>query len=175
MPRLASIHVAPATRLPMRSVERATVEAGQGIVGDRYHGTRHRHVTVQSAAALRTAAAVFGSEVPAELTRRNLTIDEGVVPTAPGSRIRIGDVLLEVVRVAAPCKLLDDTGHGAAWLVLLLVAGYRMPRRNLYTLMKSAIPIAKLLHRPGALCPTRNPPCTCALPAYRGLKRPRHG
>ena len=114
MPRLASIHVAPATRLPMRSVERATVEAGQGIVGDRYHGTRHRHVTVQSAAALRTAAAVFGSEVPAELTRRNLTIDEGVVPTAPGSRIRIGDVLLEVVRVAAPCKLLDDTiGRGA--------------------------------------------------------------
>jgi MOSC domain-containing protein YiiM len=52
--------------------------------------------------------------VPAELTRRNLTIDEGDVPTEPGSRIRIGGALLEVVRVAAPCKLLDDTiGRGA--------------------------------------------------------------
>ena len=51
MPILASIHVAKATRLPMRAVDRATVEAGKGIVGDRYHGTKHRHVTVQSATA----------------------------------------------------------------------------------------------------------------------------
>ena len=114
MPTLASIHVAKATRLPMRAVERATVETGRGIVGDRYHGTRHRHVTVQSASALHAATEAFGADVPAELTRRNLTIDEGDVPTAPGSLIRVGDVLLEVVRVAAPCKLLDDTiGRGA--------------------------------------------------------------
>ena len=114
MPRLASIHVALATRLPMRAVERATVEAGKGIVGDRYHGTRHRHVTLQSASALRAATDAFGSDVPAHLTRRNLTLDEGEVPTAPGSLIRIGDAVLEVVRVAAPCKLLDDTiGRGA--------------------------------------------------------------
>ncbi len=114
MPTLASIHVAKATRLPMRAVERATVETGRGIVGDRYHGTRHRHVTVQSASALQAATEAFGADVPAELTRRNLTIDEGDVPTAPGSLIRVGNVLLEVVRVAAPCKLLDDTiGRGA--------------------------------------------------------------
>jgi MOSC domain-containing protein YiiM len=114
VPTLASIHVAKATRLPMRAVERATVETGRGIVGDRYHGTRHRHVTVQSASALHAATQAFGADVPAELTRRNLTIDEGDVPTAPGSLIRVGDVLLEVVRVAAPCKLLDDTiGRGA--------------------------------------------------------------
>jgi MOSC domain-containing protein YiiM len=114
VPTLASIHVAKATRLPMRAVERATVETGRGIVGDRYHGTRHRHVTVQSASALQAATEAFGEDVPAELTRRNLTIDEGDVPTAPGSLIRVGDVLLEVVRVAAPCKLLDDTiGRGA--------------------------------------------------------------
>jgi MOSC domain-containing protein YiiM len=98
----------------MRAVERAVVEAGRGIVGDRYHGTRHRHVTVQSGSALRAATEAFGADVPAHLTRRNLTIDEGDVPTAPGSLIRVGDVLLEVVRVAAPCKLLDDTiGRGA--------------------------------------------------------------
>jgi MOSC domain-containing protein YiiM len=114
VPHLASIHVAKATRLPMRAVDRATVEAGKGIVGDRYHGTKHRHVTVQSSTALRAATEAFGSDVPAELTRRNLTIDEGDVPTEPGSRIRIGGALLEVVRVAAPCKLLDDTiGRGA--------------------------------------------------------------
>jgi MOSC domain-containing protein YiiM len=89
-------------------------EAGKGIVGDRYHGTRHRHVTVQSATALAEASELLGREIPAALTRRNLTVSDGVVPRDPGSRIRIGDVLLEVVRVAAPCKLLDDTiGVGA--------------------------------------------------------------
>jgi MOSC domain-containing protein YiiM len=111
---IAAIHVAKATRLPMRSVEAVEAEAGRGIVGDRYHGTRHRHVTVQSATALAESAEVFGRDIPAALTRRNLTVSEGVVPRDPGARIRIGDVLLEVVRVAAPCKLLDDTiGAGA--------------------------------------------------------------
>jgi MOSC domain-containing protein YiiM len=114
VPVLRSIHVAKARRLPMRSVDSAEVEGGKGIVGDRYHGTRHRHVTVQSATALAEAAERYGSEVPAVLTRRNLTLDEGDVPTTPGSLIRVGDALLEVVRVAAPCKLLDDTiGRGA--------------------------------------------------------------
>jgi MOSC domain-containing protein YiiM len=114
VPTVESIHVAKATRLPMRAVERVSVEAGKGIVGDRYHGTRHRHVTVQSADGLREAGEVFGAAVPAALTRRNLTISDDVVPRDPGDRIRIGTVLLEVVRVAAPCKLLDDTiGRGA--------------------------------------------------------------
>ena len=113
-PRVVAIHTAKATRLPMRSVDSVEVEAGKGIVGDRYHGTRHRHVSVQSATALAEAAEVYGAPVPAELTRRNLTLSHGDVPRDPGTRLRIGDVLLEVVRVAAPCKLLDDTiGRGA--------------------------------------------------------------
>jgi len=111
---VVALHVAPGSRLPMRSVDRVVAEAGKGIVGDRYHGTRHRHVSVQSAAALAEAAEVFGSPIPPAGTRRNLTISHGDVPRAPGERLRIGDVLLEVVRVAAPCKLLDDTlGRGA--------------------------------------------------------------
>ncbi len=98
----------------MRAVDAVEVEAGKGILGDRYHGTKHRHVTLQSADALAEAPELYGSDVPAHLTRRNITISDGVVPRDPGTRIRIGDVLLEVVRVAAPCKLLDDTiGRGA--------------------------------------------------------------
>ncbi|WP_377322856.1 MOSC domain-containing protein [Pimelobacter simplex] len=113
-PVVAEIHVAKATRLPMQAKDVVEVETGRGIVGDRYHGTRHRHVTVQSRETLDEAAQVYGRPVPSELTRRNLTISHGVVPRDPGQRIRVGEVLLEVVRVAAPCKLLDDTiGTGA--------------------------------------------------------------
>jgi MOSC domain-containing protein YiiM len=113
-PVVTAIHIAPASRLPMRAVESVQVEAGLGIVGDRYHGTKHRHVTVQSQTALDVATEDLGSPVEPGGTRRNITISHGEVPTTPGQRLRIGDVDLEVVRVAAPCKLLDDViGTGA--------------------------------------------------------------
>lgn len=113
-PTVVALHVAKGRRLPMRAVEAVDVETAKGIVGDRYHGARHRQVTVQSASALAEATEVFGAPVLAEHTRRNITVSHGDVPRTPGDRIRIGEVLLEVVRVAAPCKLLDDTiGRGA--------------------------------------------------------------
>ena len=113
-PTVTAIHIAPATRLPMRAVASAEAEAGKGLVGDRYHGTRHRHVTVQAQGALDAAAADFGAPITPASTRRNVTISGSEVPTAVGARLRIGDVELEVVRRVAPCKLLDDTiGRGA--------------------------------------------------------------
>lgn len=108
MPTVVAIHVAPATRLPMRSVEEAEIEAGKGIVGDRYHGARHRHLTVQSLADLVAAGEELGHPIDPSATRRNITISGGEIPTRPGDRVRIGEVELEVVRIAAPCTLLDD-------------------------------------------------------------------
>jgi MOSC domain-containing protein YiiM len=108
-PVVAALHVAKGRRLPTRSVPSVDVVAARGIVGDRYEGSKHRQVSVQSLEAIAEAEAVFGAPIDPGLTRRNITVSSGVVPRDPGSLIRIGDVLLEVVRVAAPCKLLDDT------------------------------------------------------------------
>ena len=110
-----SIHIAPGRRLPTRSVSQVVAEGGVGLVGDRYHGSKHRHVTIQAIEALEAAAAELGRPVDPGLTRRNITVSGGSVPTRPGTRVTIGDVELEVVRVAAPCRLLDDElGPGAA-------------------------------------------------------------
>lgn len=99
----------------MRALDYVDAEAGKGLVGDRYHGSRHRHVTIQSREMLDRAAAELGHPIEAAGTRRNLTVDAGEIPTGPGSRLLVGDVQLEVVRVAAPCRLLDDgIGTGAA-------------------------------------------------------------
>ena len=111
---VTTLHVAKGRRLPMRSVDEVEIETARGIVGDRYHGSKHRQVTVQSLDDIRVAEAEYGSPIDPGLTRRNITVTGGSIPRAPGSIIRIGDVVLEVVRVAAPCKLLDDTiGAGA--------------------------------------------------------------
>ncbi len=114
-PTVLAIHVAKGRRLPTRSVASVVAEAGAGLVGDRYHGSKHRHVTIQSLPDLEAAAAELGRPIDPALTRRNLTISGGSIPTRPGSRVMIGDVELEVVRIAAPCRLLDDgLGPGAA-------------------------------------------------------------
>jgi MOSC domain-containing protein YiiM len=108
------LYVAKGSRLPMRSVESVTIEAAAGIIDDRYHGSRHRQVSVQGLEDLQIAQEAFGSPIDPGLTRRNITVSGLSVPRSPGSIMTIGDVVLEVVRVAAPCKLLDDTiGVGA--------------------------------------------------------------
>lgn len=103
---VTALYVAAERHGPMDPREEILVEAGSGIVGDRFHGSRHRHVTVQSAADLAAAAADLGAPVSPAMTRRNVTVDASV-PTEPGARVVIGDVLLEVVRIAAPCAIME--------------------------------------------------------------------
>ena len=98
----------------MVTVQSIEVETNAGIVGDRYHGSKHRQVSVQSLEELAEAAVAHGGPLDPRLTRRNVTIAAGRVPREPGHRWSIGEVELEVVRDAAPCKLLDDElGEGA--------------------------------------------------------------
>ena len=116
--RVAALHTAPERKAPMVAVDRVEAEAGRGVVGDRHHGTRHRHVSVQSQDDLDVATVALGAPVTPAGTRRTLTLDHGVVPTEPGDRLVIGGVdgvVLEVVRRAAPCRVMDtEIGPGAA-------------------------------------------------------------
>ena len=107
-PTVVAIHIAPEARLPTKAVETVVAETDRGLVGDRYHGSRRRQVSVQSATSLAAASGDLGHPIDSGLTRRNITISEGVMPSRPGQRFTIGAVELEVVRPAAPCKLLDD-------------------------------------------------------------------
>lgn len=113
--RVVAIHVAPGRRLPVKSVESVVAEAGLGLIGDRYHGATRLQVTIQSLSDLDAAARDLGYEFDCGATRRNITVDEGELPTKHGTRLRVGDVELEVWRGVPPCRLLDDDiGRGAA-------------------------------------------------------------
>lgn len=111
---VAALFVAKATRLPMKSVPTVVAETQRGLAGDRYEGTRHRHVSVFSTGEMADANERYGSVIDPALTRRNVLLEAGRLPRAPGTRLTIGDVELEVVRDAAPCKMLDsEIGDGA--------------------------------------------------------------
>lgn len=91
----------------MRAVDHVVAEAGKGLIGDRYHGARNRQVTIQSADDLAAAGADFGRVIPASGTRRNITIS-GPVPALPGTRLTVGEAILEVYRDTPPCRILDE-------------------------------------------------------------------
>lgn len=113
-PTVVAIHLAKARRLPTRAVAEAHAATGHGFTGDRYEDARHRHLTVQSLTDLVAAGAAWGGEIDPGSTRRNVTVSHGAVPTRPGTRMRLGELEVEVVRVAAPCRIMEDTvGPGA--------------------------------------------------------------
>ena len=128
MSEVVGLQIALASRLPMREVETIEILDGHGITGDRYENARHRQVTVQTLEEIAVAEEKVGRDLEAVLTRRNITVDTGSLDRTPGSRIRIGSdesgwVELEVVRDAAPCKLLEDTLGRDAKLALSKKAG----------------------------------------------------
>ena len=113
-PVVESIHLAPASRMSMKPVQRVLAEADRGLVGDRYFGAPLRQVTVQAAGELEAAAVRTGRPIEPGRTRRNITISADSVPRTPGHRWSIGAVELEVSRDAAPCTLMEELfGPGA--------------------------------------------------------------
>lgn len=109
-----ALNVAPTSGAEMQAVTEVQVQAGVGIAGDRYHGSRHRHVSVQSAEELAEASTALGRSIEPFETRRTITLAHGRIPTTPGTELIIGGVRLEVVRIAAPCAVMDDEiGRGA--------------------------------------------------------------
>ena len=109
-----ALNIAPESGAAMEAVTEIQVQAGVGIAGDRYHGSRHRHVSVQSAEELAEASTALGRTIEPFETRRTITLAHGRIPTTPGTELVIGGVRLEVVRIAAPCAVMDDEiGRGA--------------------------------------------------------------
>ena len=75
---------------------------------------RRRARSGEREAEVRSAADALGAPVPSGGTRRTVTVDHGTVPTTPGTLLRLGDVELEVVRKAAPCRVMETAvGPGA--------------------------------------------------------------
>ena len=123
MTEVVAMQISLASGLDMRSVDEIEILDGHGITKDRYENARHRQVTIQSLEEIALAEAEVGRPLNAFHTRRNITLASGLLDRTPGTRITVGDVELEVVRDAAPCKLLEDLLGRDAKLALHKRAG----------------------------------------------------
>ncbi len=110
------IHITPAKSRPMQRLAEARLIAGQGIEGDRYQlgtGTysvkpgEDRQVTLIESEMLARVAADCGHEIGVDEHRRNLTVTGVPLQHLVGQRFRVGECLLEGVRINQPCKYLN--------------------------------------------------------------------
>ena len=113
--KVIGIHTAPRSQAPLVSHDEIEVVSGKGLVGDRhFDGYSRGQITVVSADELADAAADLGYDIPLGATRRNVTIDGLRLPRTPGTRIRLGEVVMEVYRDASPCVGMEEAvGTGA--------------------------------------------------------------
>ena len=85
------------------AVESVVADAGEGLRGDRHHGTRGCDVTLIEAEALERLAARTGLDLSGGQSRRNLVTRGVDLGQLVGRRFRVGDVVCEGVKRCEPC------------------------------------------------------------------------
>ncbi len=115
--RVISIHIAPAAKSPMQSVDSARGISGKGLEGDRYsthHGTfsdtpgEGRHVTLIESEAVDALNAKLGSAFSPGEMRRNIVTRGIALNHLVGRDFRVGETLLRGVRLCEPCEHLQS-------------------------------------------------------------------
>lgn len=109
---LRAIATRPAKRAALLTHSASRVHANAGIDGDFGRRAGRSQVTILSEEAWRAACEEVGAVLPWTMRRANLLV--AGIPLLPlaGSRIAIGDVILEVTMETDPCKRMDEAHDG---------------------------------------------------------------
>ncbi|GAA4776709.1 MOSC domain-containing protein [Stakelama sediminis] len=99
---------------PLETVE-VTVEGG--LEGDcrgrvKPGGRGRRQVSLIEAKDWAAATGEIGVHLPWWSRRANLLVEDFDLPKEPGTRIRIGDVLIEITMECDPCKRMEEIAPG---------------------------------------------------------------
>jgi len=120
--RVTWLGLRPERRADMTVVETAELEAGHGLVGDRYQRLDgDRQVTLIGEENLRAIAAFLGQETPVapERVRRNIVVAGLNLLALKDQRFRLGEALLETSGDCHPCSRMEE---------ILGVGGYNAMR-----------------------------------------------
>ncbi|MBI4790015.1 MAG: MOSC domain-containing protein [Chloroflexi bacterium] len=107
---IASLQISPAHREPMRMLDSVRAIQDRGLEGDRQTlsgGGGSRQVLLMDEETL----AAFG--LSAGVVKENITTRGLALKTlTPGTRLRIGDAILEITKSCTPCGRMDEIQPG---------------------------------------------------------------
>jgi MOSC domain-containing protein YiiM len=121
MGKLIGIARAAELRAPMEALAAAAVTCEHGLAGDARGHKQGRQITVVFRESWDAACAELGADIPWTTRRANLFV-EGVETPRPPARLRVGDVVLEVMQETDPCMLMERSHKG---LKAALTPGWR--------------------------------------------------
>ncbi len=139
MGHIAFIHTTTEASKPMIAWREAEVVAGQGISGDRYaHHVGYysanpnpgRHITMIEAEVIEAIARDQGIPFAPHESRRNITTRGIRLNPLVGKRLRIGAVVVDVIRLCDPCTYLERLVGQPVMRPLIEAGGIRCDVRS---------------------------------------------
>ena len=103
MGKVMAVCVSEARGTPKRNIGRARLRADWGVEGDAHAGNWHRQVSLLGQESVEKMKAVF-PDIPVGAFAENILTEGLTLYTLPvGTRLRVGEVLLEVTQIGKEC------------------------------------------------------------------------
>ena len=115
--RLAGIARHAFPKAPMEVIDHVEITVSGGLHGD-FRGTikpggrGRRQVTLMERGDWEAAMAAVGHSIAWQERRANLLVEGLDLPQVPGTRLRIGDAVLEITRETTPCVRMEALAAG---------------------------------------------------------------
>ena len=106
MSHIESIYIAPQHASPQREAKSVQVQAGLGLVGDRYAGAGQVTASFVAAEEVEAFNERTGLSITAADTRRNLVTRGADLNSLVGKRFTVGEVAFEGMELCEPCASL---------------------------------------------------------------------
>jgi MOSC domain-containing protein YiiM len=109
--RVEAIWLKPVRRQPMKAVDRATLVANRGMVGNANQNGR-RQVTIITKEQWRAAEERLGLPVDPASRRANIMISGIDLSDSRAKQLRIGECLIDIWGETRPCERMDAAEDG---------------------------------------------------------------
>ena len=119
MSKVLEIYISEKGNAPMKTMETIVLEAGRGIIGDRYYnesgtfseklaGLPDKEITLIESEKIHGFNQAFGYEFDAGDFRRNIVTEGVQLNDLVDKEFAVGDVILRGIRLCEPCAHLAD-------------------------------------------------------------------
>lgn len=112
MATLLGIAIKPRPRDKMLLCEQALLDTENGLIGDCCGKPGKRQITLLSLKDWQAACATLGLELTWQTRRANLLVDQLPLYQSTGSKIQLGEALLEITGETDPCERMEQAQTG---------------------------------------------------------------
>lgn len=105
---VVALHAGTASRAPLARLDRATAVENRGLEGDRHSLPGNRRALLLVEQEVLESFGLSPGDVREQVTVRGLALERLVF----GSRLEIGDAVLEVAGPCAPCERMEELRPG---------------------------------------------------------------